>query len=64
MKYKYQKYIICDVLTLFGMKRVGVGRGGQKSRLPVSTSHVTSINVGLSPQNRLPFIFNPFATLM
>ena len=64
MKYKYQKYIICDVLTLFKMKRGGGGGGGQKSRLPVSTSHVTSINVGLSPQNLLPFTFNPFATLM
>ena len=56
VKYKYQKCIICDVSTLFRMKRVGVGWGGQKSHLPVSTSPVTSINVGLSPQNFLPFV--------
>ena len=37
--------------------------GGSK-RSPTSFSSVTSANVGLSPQNILTFIFNPFPTLM
>ena len=40
----------------------GVG-GGQKGP-PTSFVPVTSINVGIVPQNFLTFSFNPFATLV
>ena len=46
------------LLTLFSM-----GVGGKKVP-PNSFSLVTSINVGLSSQNFLTFIFNPFSTLV
>ena len=37
---------------------------GGKMALTTSFSSVTSVNVGISPQNFLTFSFNPFATLV
>ena len=50
----HQGYV---VLTLFRM-------GGGQMALTTSFSSVTSVNVGISPQNFLTFSFNPFATLV
>ena len=43
------------MLSLFRM-----GGGGQAKRPPTSVLFVTSIKVGISPQNVLSFILNPF----
>ena len=40
------------------------GEGGGKKFPPTSFSPVTSINVGISPQNFLTFSLNPFSTLV
>ena len=47
--------------------RLGWGEKGEKATstsFSPSFSPVTSTNVGISPQNFLTFIFNPFATLV
>ena len=42
----------------------GVGGGGEGQKDPLNSYlPVTSTNVGISPQNFLPFSFNPFPTL-
>ena len=42
----------------------GEGRGGVQTCPPTSFSHVTSTNVGISPQNFLTLSFNPSVTLV
>ena len=43
----------------------GAGALGAKSPPPfTSFSYITSANIGISPQNILPFSFNSFATLV
>ena len=40
------------------------GGGGGAKRLPTSFSPVNSTNVGISPQNFVTFIFEPFDRLV
>ena len=48
-------------LTLF---RIGGWGGGRQKGPLTSFSHLTSTNVGISPQNFLTFSFNAFSTLV
>ena len=55
---------IRDEKLQYGINPIQDRRRGQKGLLPISSSPVTSTNVGIGPQNFLTFSYNPFFTLV
>ena len=61
--YKFkQKNIEKNILIYFNP--IQDGGGGGKKAPPTSFSPLTSTDVGISPQNFLTFIFDPFPALV
>ena len=61
--YKFKhKHIEKNILIYFNPIQDGGGGGGKKAP-PTSFSPLTSTDVGISPQNFLTFIFDPFPAL-